>query len=148
MWKDCCEVTPVAGAILATGSGSLVAKQRVEIVAGCHYLKWFSNQVFQFDPPSADNLAVLVNTAYTAVTGARNNARYIRQDKPLCVKVTPCVFCCVFGNVDTDTWCRYMPQNLSRLEKRFWSPMVPGGSPVKSSTKNPEHSSNKKKIKA
>jgi hypothetical protein len=145
MWKDCFEVTPVAGAILATGSGSLVAKQRA---VGLHYLKWFSNQTFQFDAPSAGNLAVLVNTAYTAETGARNNARYIRQDKPLCVKVTPCVSCFVFGNVDTDTRCRYVPQNLSRLEKRFWLPMVESGWAVSSSLQKSKPSSNKNKINA
>ncbi len=132
-------MTPFAGALLATGSGSVVAKKRVE---GRYYLEWFSSNIgskqhFLFDPPSAGNLAVVANTAWTAETGDRyartyyapprarydflnrNNAYYIRQVQPLGVNVCPTLFClCQIGN--TDTRCRYVPQNLSRLEKKFW----------------------------
>ena len=83
-------MTSVAGALLATGSGSVVAKKRVE---GRYYLTWFSTQDFMFDPPSAGNLAALANTAWTAKTGVRNNARYVRQVKPPGVKVCPTLFC-------------------------------------------------------
>ena len=127
-------MTPFAGALLATGSGSLVVEKNKE---GRYYLEWFSNEVFLFDPPSAANLAVVANTAWTAETGDRyartyyapprarydflnrNNAYYIRQVQPLGVNVCPTLFClCQIGN--TDTRCRYVPQNLSRLEKKFW----------------------------
>ena len=83
-------MTSVAGALLATGTGSVVAKKRVE---GRYYLTWFSTQYFMFDPPSAGNLAALANTAWTAKTGVRNNARYVRQVKPPGVKVCPTLFC-------------------------------------------------------
>jgi hypothetical protein len=101
-------VTPFAGALLATGSGSLVVEKNKE---GRYYLEWFSNEVFLFDPPSAANLAVVANTAWTAETGDRyartyyappraryvflnrNNAYYIRQVQPLGVNVCPTLFC-------------------------------------------------------
>ena len=88
-------MTYVAGALVATGSGSVVAKKRVE---GRYYLTWFSSntgskQDYLFDPPSAGNLAALANTAWTAKTGVRNNARYVRQVKPPGVKVCPTLLC-------------------------------------------------------
>ena len=71
-------MTPFAGALLATGSGSVVAKKRVE---GRYYLEWFSSNIgskqhFLFDPPSAGNLAVVANTAWTAETGDRYARTY------------------------------------------------------------------------
>ena len=66
-------MTPFAGALLATGSGSLVVEKNKE---GRYYLEWFSNEVFLFDPPSAANLAVVANTAWTAETGDRYARTY------------------------------------------------------------------------
>lgn len=80
----CYVLTHVADTIVAIGTGHLVDK-----APGQYTLTWHGGKEFAFDLPGAANLAVLVNTACTAVTGAANNARYIRGrlgGKP-CVKV-------------------------------------------------------------
>jgi hypothetical protein len=122
-------VTPFAGALLATGSGSLVAEEKKE---GHYYLDWFSNQDFLFDPPSAYNLAVLANTAWTAETGDRyartyyappraryvflnrKNACYVRQVTPTGVTPAPTLFL----KITLTTLILARPQMISRVPRK------------------------------
>lgn len=73
------------GQKIATGSGKLVS--RPDDAPGHQLYKWFDERIFAFDPPSDNNLAVLVNTPCSMEGSAVSNARYARIRKTIQMRV-------------------------------------------------------------
>ena len=62
---------------IAYGTGRLL--KSLELQPGQESMAWFGGNLFVFDAPCVDNLAVLANTA---AGSDKNNARYVRTNRP------------------------------------------------------------------
>ena len=62
---------------IACGTGRLSTS--LELQPGQESMAWFGGNLFVFDAPCVDNLAVLANTA---AGSDKNNARYVRSNRP------------------------------------------------------------------